>query len=52
MSSETDQISCDTEQTEELKFSDLETEVKCGPLMHDPTRADWYNYCPVCGKKL
>jgi len=37
---------------EELKLSDLKPEVECGPLMHDPTRADWYNYCPVCGEKL
>ena len=38
--------------TENLKSSDLKTEVECGPVMHDPTRADWYNYCPICGEKL
>ena len=52
MTSETDLVSCDTKSTENLKPNDLKTEVECGPLMHDPTRADWYNYCPVCGVKL
>jgi hypothetical protein len=37
--------------TEELKASDLKTEVKCDPTFHDPTRLQSYHYCPMCGVK-
>lgn len=65
--STTDPISCDTEQTEERKFGDLETEVQCGHRYVDRfgTTMDFrlhftghletlkqYAFCPLCGVKL